>query len=298
MSAVGGALERLRGAGQQDRAVLRGGVLADRRRRTLAQIGMAAAVLVVIIVAGTAMAPAAGLTDLAARRLPPSLAHPFGTDWLGRDMLARTLVGLRLSLAVGTIAASVSAVLALVLGAAAGALGRWADTAVSWLVDLFLALPHLVLLILIAFAAGRGARGVIIAVAVTHWPSLTRLLRGEARRVAASDYVAAAHRLGRGGWWIARRHLGRHLMPQFTVGLVLLFPHAILHEAALSFLGLGLSPHAPAIGIILSDAMRYLSAGAWWLALFPGLALLFAVKCVDVIGENLRALLDPRSVHE
>jgi peptide/nickel transport system permease protein len=298
VSAVGGALERLRGAGPRAWGGLGSGLLADRRRRTLAQIGVAAAVLAAIVVAGSALAPAAELTDLTARRLPPSLAHPFGTDWLGRDMLARTLVGLRLSLAVGTLAASVSAVIALLLGAAAGALGRWADAAVSWLVDLFLALPHLVLLILVAFAAGRGARGVIIAVAVTHWPALTRLLRGEARRVVASDYVAAAHRLGRSGWWVARRHLGRHLVPQFTVGLVLLFPHAILHEAALSFLGLGLSPHAPAIGIILSDAMRLLSAGVWWLAVLPGLSLLVAVKAVDVIGENLRALLDPRSVHE
>jgi peptide/nickel transport system permease protein len=298
MSTVGGALERLRGAGPSRRVGLGSGLLADRRGRTLAQIGVAAAVLAAIVAAGTALAPAAELTDLTARRLPPSLAHPFGTDWLGRDMLARTLVGLRLSLAVGTLAASVSAVIALLLGAAAGALGRWADAAVSWLVDLFLALPHLVLLILVAFAAGRGARGVIIAVAVTHWPALTRLLRGEARRVVASDYVAAAHRLGRSGWWVARRHLGRHLVPQFTVGLVLLFPHAILHEAALSFLGLGLSPHAPAIGIILSDAMRLLSAGVWWLAVLPGLSLLVAVKAVDVIGENLRALLDPRSVHE
>lgn len=298
MSAVSGALERLRGTGPQGRVILRGGVLADRRRRTLALIGVAAAVLVAVVVAGTALAPAAALTDLTARRLPPSLAHPFGTDWLGRDMLARTLVGLRLSLFVGAIASSVSAVVALVLGAAAGALGRRADAAVSWLVDLFLALPHLVLLILVAFVLGGGARGVIIGVALTHWPSLTRLLRGEARRVAASDYVAAAHRLGHGGWWVARRHLVRHLLPQFTVGLVLLFPHAILHEAALSFLGFGLPPHAPAIGNILSDAMRYLSGGAWWLAVLPGVALLIAVLAVNVIGENLRALLDPRSIHE
>lgn len=298
MSAVGGAVERLRGGGPQGPVTLGRGVLADRRRRALAQIGAAAGVLLVIVVAGTAMAPAAELTNLTARRLPPSLAHPFGTDWLGRDMLARTLLGLRLSLFVGTLAASVSAVLALVLGAAAGALGRRADTVVSWLVDLFLALPHLVLLILLAFVLGGGARGVIIGVAVTHWPSLTRLLRGEARRVAASDYVAAAHRMGHGGWWVARHHLTRHLLPHFTVGLVLLFPHAILHEAALSFLGFGLPPHAPAIGNILSDAMRYLSGGAWWLAVFPGMALLIAVLAVNVVGENLRALLDPRSVHE
>jgi peptide/nickel transport system permease protein len=273
-------------------------VLATRRGRALLGVGLLAAALLAVVVAGTVLQPAAALTDLGARRQPPSLAHPFGTDWLGRDMLARTLVGLRTSLAVGALAASVSAVIALVLGALAGALGRWVDSVVSWLVDLFLALPHLVLLILIAFAAGRGLQGVIIAVAVTHWPSLTRVLRGEARRVRSADYVAVAGKLGRGGWWIARRHLLAHLLPHFTVGLVLLFPHAILHEAALSFLGLGLSPHSPAIGIILSDAMRYLSAGAWWLAVLPGAALLAVVKAVDLLGEQLRALLDPRSAHQ
>jgi peptide/nickel transport system permease protein len=270
----------------------------SRRARALAWIAGSVALLVAIAVAGTVLAPAADATDLLARRQPPSLDHPFGTDWLGRDMLARTLVGLRLSLAVGIAAASVSAVLALALGALAGALGSRVDAAVGWLVDLFLALPHLVLLILVAFAAGGGVGGVVLAVALTHWPSLTRVLRGEARRVATSDYVAVASALGRGNWWIARRHLTRHLVPHFLVGMVLLFPHAILHEAALSFLGLGLSPHAPAVGVILSDAMRYLSAGAWWLALLPGVALLLVVKAIDVIGEHLRALADPRSVHE
>lgn len=266
----------------------------SRRARALSWIVGCLVMLGLIAVAGTVLAPAADATDLLARRRPPSLRHPFGTDWLGRDMLARTVVGLRLSLAIGIAAAAVSAVIALTLGALAGALGSRVDATVGWLVDPFLALPHLVLLILVAFAAGRGVRGVVIAVALTHWPSLTRVLRGEARRVAASDYVAVAAALGRSDWWIARRHL----VPHSLVGTVLLVPHAILHEAALSFLGLGLSPHAPAVGVILSDAMRYLSSGAWWLALLPGVALLVVVKAVDVIGEHVRALVDPRSVHE
>lgn len=269
-----------------------------RRTRTLAWLGGIALGLVALLVAAAVVGDAAPATDLAARRQPPSLAHPFGTDWLGRDLLARTLVGLRLSLAVGAVAAAASAVIALLLGALAGTLGRSTDRVVGWLVDLFLALPHLVLLVLVAFAAGRGVRGVIVAVALTHWPSLTRLLRGEARRVARADYVAVAGALGHGGWHVTRHHLLRHLLPQFLVGMVLLFPHAVLHEAALSFLGLGLSPHQPAIGILLSDAMRELSAGGWWLALLPGLALLAVVKAVDVVGEHLRALLDPHSVHE
>lgn len=272
--------------------------LPDRRRRAIWTVAILAVALVAVVVAGTMLVDVAAKPDLLARRQPPSLAHPFGTDWLGRDLLARTLVGLRLSLVVGTLAALVSATIALALSGLAAALGRWVDTAVTWLVDLFLAIPHLVLLILVAFAFGGGLTGVVVAVALTHWPTLTRLLRGEARRVMQSDYVHLSHHLGKSGWWIARRHLLRHLWPQFTVGLVLLFPHAILHEAALSFLGFGLPPDSPAIGIILSDSMRELSSGAWWLALLPGFALLAVVKAVDVLGEQLRALTDPRSVHE
>ncbi|HLT96062.1 MAG TPA: ABC transporter permease [Acidimicrobiia bacterium] len=272
--------------------------LPDRRRRALWTVSILLIVLAAVVVAGTLLADVAAKPDLLNRRQAPSLSHPFGTDWLGRDLLARTLVGLRLSLVVGTLAAAVSAVIALLLSIVAASLGRWADTAVGWLVDLFLAVPHLVLLILVAFAFGGGLTGVVVAVAVTHWPSLARLLRAEGRRVMEADYVHLSRNLGKSRWWIGRKHLLRHLLPQFTVGLVLLFPHAILHEAALSFLGFGLPPDSPAVGIILADAMRELSSGAWWLALLPGLALLAVVKAVDVLGDQVRALTDPRSVHE
>lgn len=270
----------------------------SRRRRALRTAWAMAAGLGAVVVLGTLLAGVAEAPDLAARNTPPSLTHPFGTDWLGRDMLARTLTGLRLSLLVGVLASAVSAMLALALGAAAGALGRRVDAVVSGLVDLFLAVPHLVLLILISFAAGGGLVGVVVAVALTHWPSLTRVLRGEARQVAGSEYVDVARRLGRTGPQVGREHLLGHLLPQFTVGLVLQFPHAILHEASLSFLGLGLPPHEPAIGVLLADSMRYLSTGIWWLAALPGLALLLVVKGVDVLGEQVRLLSDPRSVHE
>ena len=272
--------------------------LPDRRRRALWTVSILFLVLAAVVVAGTLLADVASKPDLLNRRQAPSLAHPFGTDWLGRDLLARTLVGLRLSLVVGTMAAAVSAAIALLLSIVAASLGRWADTAVGWLVDLFLAVPHLVLLILVAFAFGGGLTGVVVAVAVTHWPSLARLLRAEGRRVMEADYVHLSRNLGKSRWWIGRKHLLRHLLPQFTVGLVLLFPHAILHEAALSFLGFGLPPDSPAVGIILADSMRELSSGAWWLALLPGLALLAVVKAVDVLGDQIRALTDPRSVHE
>lgn len=213
-------------------------------------------------------------------------------------MLTRTLMGLSLSLRVGLLAASVSAVLALGLGVTAGVFGGPVDTVITWLVDVFLSLPHLVLLILISFAVGGGVNGVIIAIAVTHWPNLTRVIRAETLEVMSTNYVQLSTKLGRSRWWVARRHMLPHLIPQFLVGLILLFPHAILHEAALTFVGIGLSPHTPAIGIILAESMRHLSTGYWWLAVMPGLALLISVKTFDILGENVRSLLDPKTSQE
>ncbi|MFR7494489.1 MAG: ABC transporter permease [Adlercreutzia sp.] len=157
---------------------------------------------------------------------------------------------------------------------------------------------HIVLLILISYALGKGFWGVTIGVALTHWPSLARILRAEILQCASSDFVAAAARLGAGRLAIAARHMVPYVLPQFVVGLVLLFPHAILHEAAITFLGFGLPPEMPAIGIILSEAMGYLSAGLWWLAVFPGLALVVCVMLFDVVGTSLRKLVDPAYAQE
>jgi len=155
-------------------------------------------------------------------------------------------------------------------------------------------LPHLVLLILISFALGGGTTAVIIAVAVTHWPRLTRILRAETLQLRHADFIIASRRMGKSWAYIGRHHFLPHLWPQLLVGLVLLFPHAILHEAGLTFIGFGLEPSKPAIGVLLSDSMRYLMAGKWWLGLFPGLCLLTLVLCFDAIGNGLRLLADPR----
>ncbi|WP_282190536.1 ABC transporter permease [Adlercreutzia caecimuris] len=268
------------------------------RKRSVALAAAGAVLLAVVIIAGLGLQPAAQATDFAAKSLAPSLAHPFGTDWMGRDMLCRTLAGLSTSVLVGLGAALSSALIALVLAAAAALGPRWADAAVSWLVDLMMGIPHIVLLILISYALGKGFWGVTIGVALTHWPSLTRVLRAEILQCRNADYVTAAARLGQSRLAIAARHMLPYVLPQFVVGLVLLFPHAILHEAAVTFLGFGLPPEMPAIGIVLSESMGYLSAGLWWLAVFPGVALVLVVMLFDAVGESLRNLVDPASAQE
>ena len=172
------------------------------------------------------------------------------------------------------------------------------DAVVNYLVDLCMGVPHLILLILISIAMGGGAAGVITGVAVTHWPNLTRLIRAEVMQIRSAQYVQVARRLGKGPLHIAVRHIVPHVFPQYVVGLILLFPHAILHEAGITFLGYGLPLDTPAMGVILSESMKYLAAGMWWPAFFPGVALLLVTQLFDGVGDYLRVLIDPHSARE
>lgn len=269
----------------------------NRRRQTLFLIVLCILCLGIIL-AGRSQVTSANQTNLIARNQAPSWAHLFGTDWLGRDMLVRTWSGLSLSLRVGFLAALFSSIIGLGIGMVAATFGGKVDAFFSWWIDVFLSLPHMVVLILLAFVSGGGIMGVVISVALTHWPSLARVIRAEVYQVRAADYVHLSAKLGRSPLWIARHHILPHVLPQFLVGLILLFPHAILHEAGITFIGIGLSPHQPAIGIILAESMRHLSTGYWWLAVLPGAALLAMVKTFDILGENVRALLDPRTAQE
>ncbi|MCL1879089.1 MAG: ABC transporter permease [Actinomycetia bacterium] len=263
------------------------------RLRTLVTLTITSIILISIVIAGIYLYGTAMHTDFAAKSLGPSLTNPFGSDWMGRNMLIRTVAGLATSILVGLLAATVSAAIAFILGATAALGGKKADAAITWLIDLMLGVPHIVLLILISFAIGRGFWGITIGVALTHWPSLARVIRAEILQCQESNFVACARQLGRRPLQIARDHMLPYVFPQLLVGLILLFPHAILHEAALTFLGFGLSPEQPSIGIILSESMGHLSAGMWWLALFPGLALILVVLLFDRAGSLLRRLIDP-----
>jgi peptide/nickel transport system permease protein len=172
----------------------------NQRRKTLSLVIGIALFLLIIAVAGLLMKPELYAPDYSAKKLAPSLSHLFGTDYLGRDMFFRTVKGLSSSILLGSFAATLSAFIALVLGLLAASAGGKLDSIVSYFVDLFMGVPHMVLLILISIAAGRGLRGVIIGVALTHWPNLTRVIRGEVLQVRSNQYIAASRKLGRSAW--------------------------------------------------------------------------------------------------
>lgn len=270
----------------------------NQRRRTVFFLIVAVMILTAVTAAGILTEGYAVETDFSRRNLSPSLQHLFGTDWMGRDMLARTLSGLSLSIRIGILTAAVSAAAALLLGTASVVLGRKADAVISWCIDLVMGIPHILLVMLISLACGRGFTGVVAGVALSHWPSLARVIRGELIQLRQAPYILVAERMGVSKLQNVRRHMLPHLLPQFLTGLILLFPHAILHESSVTFLGFGLSSEQPAIGVILSESMQYLTTGKWWLALFPGLALVLVVVLFALLGERVRRLLDPSGVHE
>lgn len=270
----------------------------NRRILVFILIAIAVIYLIGVFVWGLFMNPQAYEANYADKFLIPSLSHPFGTDFIGRDMFHRTIKGLSNSLIIGVLASIVSSIIALVAGISSAVFGGWIDKFVNWCVDLCMGLPHLVLLMLISFMMGKGVKGVTIAVALTHWPALTRIVRAEVIQIRSSQYVKAAYKMGRSKLQVAFEHIIPHVMPAYLIGLVLLFPHAIMHEASITFLGFGMPAEMPAIGVILSEAMQHISTGKWWLALFPGLMLLIAVLLFDVIGENLKKLWNPESGNE
>ena len=265
---------------------------------TLVLFAVAVLFLAGVTIVGSVCAEEAMIVDFSRKNLSPCGEYLFGTDWMGRDMFLRTLTGLSLSIRIGLLAAGVSSVIAFILGTMAATMGKKVDAVVTWIIDLVMGIPHILLLILISYAFGKGFKGVVIGVALTHWTSLARLIRSEVLQLKEATYIKVAQKLGKDNLEIAWKHMVPHLLPQFLVGLILLFPHAILHEASITFLGFGLSPEQPAIGIILEESMAHLAMGRWWLAVFPGLLLVMTVVLFDVAGESLRKLLDPASAHK
>lgn len=273
-------------------------VFWNQRRKTACSIWAAAAYLGLGLAAGFLVSPEWFAVDYGAVFSPPCLAHPFGTDDMGRDMFFRSIKGLSNSIMVGLAASAVSSLIALAFGVAAAVKGGAVDRFINWCVDLCMGIPHLILLLLISFMMGRGAKGVLAAVALTHWPELTRLVRAEVLQIRSAQYVQASYRMGKTWLQVAWGHMVPQVLPVYFLGVVLLFPHAVMHEASVTFLGFGFPAEVPAIGVMLSESMNHIATGKWWMAVYPGLLLVAAVLLFDVAGENLKRLMNPNSGNE
>lgn len=267
------------------------------REKTILSTVVFLAVFILVMTFGIFITEYQLMVDLEQTFIQPGSGYLFGTDWVGRDMLLRTLKGLSISMRIGLLSSLISAAAAALLGIMGPVFGGIVDKAVSWLIDFVLAVPHTIIIILISLACGGGFKGIVVGITCTHWTSLTRVIRAEVLQILNAEYTQLSRQFGKSRWYIAREHMFPHIIPQLVVGVVLVFPHAILHEASITFLGFGLPAHEPAIGVILSESMKYLTSGKWWLAFFPGLCLVLISLMVDRIGKNLEKLLDSSSAH-
>ncbi|MER5842889.1 ABC transporter permease [Streptomyces prasinus] len=232
--------------------------------------------------------------DLASKLLPPSWSHPFGTDDVGRDLLLRCVYGLRVSLLVGVVAALTATVIGTAVGAAAGALGGWVDRLVMRLVDTVSSVPHLLLGIFIVAMFRPGVWPVVVSVAATHWLSTARIVRAEVLSLRSRPYIDAAVSGGASRRRVVLRHLLPGVLPQAGLAAVLMIPHAMWHESALSFLGLGLPTHTASLGTLIQGARGTLLAGQWWPTLFPGLFLIIPTLAIAGLAGVWRERINPR----
>ncbi|WP_328937253.1 ABC transporter permease [Streptomyces tauricus] len=270
------------------------------RRRSARTVRVAASVTIVAatVLAVLLVPPLVQLdqqaVDLAAKLQPPSWAHPFGTDDVGRDLLLRCVHGLRVSLLVGVTAALTATVIGTAVGATAGALGGWADRGIMRLIDTFSSVPHLLLGIFIVAMFRPGVWPVVVSVGLTHWLSTARIVRAEVLSLRSRPYIDAALSGGASRLRIAVRHLLPAVLPQAALAAVLMVPHAMWHESALSFLGLGLPSHLASLGNLIQNARGSLLAGQWWPTLFPGLFLIVPTLAVAGLAGAWRERINPR----
>ncbi|MGI8307521.1 ABC transporter permease [Saccharopolyspora hattusasensis] len=264
--------------------------------RTRARLWVSLGGLAVLVLAAIAVPTLFGSESVRydSIRLAPSPAHPFGTDSGGRDLFVQSLAGLRISLLVAGFSAVVSTVLGSLVGAVAGGVGGWPDRLLMRLVDTINSVPHLLLGIVIVALYRGSLVAVILSIALTHWTTVARIVRSEVLSLRQRPYIDAAIAGGSSRSRVLLRHLLPAIVPQAALSAVLLVPHAVWHETALSFLGLGLPPHLASIGNILGDGREAVLLGAWWIVLFPSVLLVATTLAVSGLAATWRDRVLPR----
>lgn len=256
-------------------------------------------VFLVLAVFGTSIAPypeqGLGASNVPARMLPPSAAHPFGTDGLGRDMLSRVIMGARPALLVSVAVVGAAILVGVPLGAVAGYRRGRIDALIMRIADLFLAFPPLLLAMAIVAALGPGLEHAAMALAISWWPWYARLARGTAASLRERPFVEAARSIGVSDLAILRRHVIPNSIAPILVQATIDIGTVILAAGSLAFLGLGASPPTPDWGLMVAEGRTYI-LDQWWLSAFPGLAILVAVLALNLVGDLLLELLDPRGI--
>lgn len=263
------------------------------------RLAVAASIAIVIICAVALFAPLISrynpkTLNPGSKDLPPSAQHWLGTDRNGRDTYARLVTGARVSLSVGVAAVAIIMTIGIALGAAAGYFGGWIDGAVMRCTDMLLAIPQILLLICAAALFRPSLTTTVVVIGLTSWPGAARLIRGQFLALRNQEYVSAARTIGASAPRIIVQHLMPNAMAIIVVETTLWLSGAILLEASLSYLGLGVQIPTPSWGNMLQDGQSELLAGAWWLTLFPGLAILVTSLAFNLVGDGLRDAFDPR----
>jgi peptide/nickel transport system permease protein len=225
---------------------------------------------------------------------PPSWSHPFGTDYLGRDVFSRTLVATRVAMLVGIIAVAIALTLGLLLGPVSGYYGGAVDSVIMRAADIFFAFPYILFVLLIMSVLGQGFQNVFIAIGVLGWATFARVVRGQILSVKSMEFVEAARAQGAGDLRIIFRHVLPNSMAPVYVAVAMAIGGAIATEAALSYLGIGIQPPNSSWGLMIADSVDYLAAGNWWWLLFPSIALVTTVFGFISFGNGLRDATDPK----
>ncbi len=226
----------------------------------------------------------------------PSLAHPFGEDQLGRDVLSRVIHGSRVSLGVGFSSVVITIVIGTIIGVAAGFFGRWTDNVLMRFVDVFISIPVFMLLLTVVAIYGSSVVLLVTFIGISAFPGAARIVRAEVLSLMPREFILAARVVGASPVRIMARHLLPNLLPVIIVSATLRVGAAILTEAGLSYFGLGVPPPAPTWGGMVADGRTFLDV-AWWVSTFPGLALLVVVIATNLVGDGLRDVFDPRRAH-
>ncbi|HMJ97974.1 MAG: peptide/nickel transport system permease protein [Rhodospirillaceae bacterium] len=253
------------------------------------------AMFLLAAILGPALAPYSPLQSNAAMTLkPPSAAHWFGTDQLGRDIFSRVLVATRLDLTIAFASVILAFMLGALSGVAAGYFGGWTDRVVGRLADTIMAFPLFVLAMGIVAALGNEVINIVIATAIINFPLYARVARAEANVRREAGFIEAARLSGNGETRVLLGHVLPNIMPIMMVQMSLTMGYAILNAAGLSFIGLGVRPPDAEWGIMVAEGANFIQSGEWWIALFPGAALMLAVFCFNLLGDGLRDIIDPR----